>query len=300
VLFQGQAEALALTAEDLAARLALVRDRVAEGAALASDAAALEAELIGIRQRIDEAQSSRSAALAVLRDLTGLPVSPGAVLALPMLDAETARIRQLTAGLADASWTESVADGGRPEFEQIARTQVRAETEARLARTARQPIVSVFGQAGVGRPSPFDFLSSDVAPYGLVGVRVRWAPIDWGQSRRDAEAASLQTDIAQTEADALAQALRRQVESDLETFDRFQAAIPQDARVIALREDVLRVARGQFEEGVLLAPDYVDRLTDLAAARLSAARHRVERVQAQARLLSTLGRFPEADTPTNR
>ena len=58
---------------------------------------------------------------------------------------------------------------------------------------------------------------------------------------------------------------------------------------------IVRVARAQLDEGVLLVADYVDHLTDLASARLTAARHRIERVQAQARLLSTLGLFPDLD-----
>ena len=298
LLLGAQAETLALAAQDLDAQVALLRRRAAEGAVLASEAAGAEAEWIRVRQRQAEAEADRRVALAVLADLTGLAIPPEAPLALPDLDALVALTLDAGAVVGD----EDVADGleltDRPEFERFARTRERAEAEARLAASATRPGVSLFGQAGVGRPSPFDFLSDELKPYALVGVRLRWAPVDWGRSQREAGAARLQATIAQTEADALARQLRRSAEADLADVERLSATGADDARVIALREEILRVARRQLKEGVLLAPAYVDVLTDLAEARLVAARHRIELARAQARLLSTFGLFPDEDPRT--
>ena len=293
LLLGAQAETLGLAAQDLDAQVALLRRRAAEGAALASEAAGAEAELIRVRQRQAEAEASRRAALAVLADLTGLDIPPEAPLALPDLGALVARALDAGAVVDDEDAADALELTDRPEFERLARTRERAEAEARLAASATRPSVSVFGQAGVGRPSPFDFLSDELKPFALAGVRLRWAPVDWGRSRREAGAARLQASIAQTEADALARQLRRSVEADLAELDRLAGVGADDARVIALREEVLRVARRQLEEGVLLAPAYVDALTDLAEARLVAARHRIELARAQARLLSTFGLFPD-------
>ncbi|GAB5537670.1 MAG: hypothetical protein Rubg2KO_39190 [Rubricoccaceae bacterium] len=291
---QSQAQTLELAVQDLEARLDLVRTQAREGAALASDAAAIEAEVIRVRQRVAEANAQRIASLAVLRDLTGLAISPEDALVLPALDDEIDLNRQRGAVLDTDELTDALQGTVRPEFARFSRMQDRAHAEARMARAATQPSVSLFGQAGVGRPSPFDFLSDDVSEYALVGVRVRWSPFDWGQSRRNAEAARVQADIARTEADAFAQGLRRQLETNLADLDRLDATHEQDARVTALREEILRVTTRQLDEGVTLAPAYVDVLTDVTEARLTAARHQIERVRAQTRLLSTLGLFPEA------
>ena len=291
LLLQAQAQMLALAAEDVEARLAFLRKRAQGGAALASEAGAVEAEQIRIRQQVDQAEADRRAALAVLSDLTGLRLSSDDVLALPDLD-DAAALGVAPTDVPGEARPLGVA--GRPEFRRFAQTQERARSEARLATAPKRPTLSVFGQAGVGRPSPLDFLSEDVSEYGLVGVRVRWAPLDWGRARREADAARLQADIAQTEADAFARQLRRETEDDLATLARLEGVATGDARVVALREEALRVARRQLEEGVLPAPDYTDALTDLTEARLVRHRHRIERAQAQARLLSTLGRYPDA------
>lgn len=283
LLSQTQAATLALTADDLDARLVVLLAQVRNGAALEADASVVEAELIRVRQQTAEATANRRAALAVLSDLTDTAIGADAVLMLPDLDGATARLERLDARR-------------RPEFERFERTGDRASAEARLALAATRPTVSLFGQLGVGRPSPFDFLSRDVAEYAQAGIRVRWAPVDYGQARRAAEAALVQADVAQTEADAFARTLARQSEADRADIERLSAARDLDARAVRLRDEVLRVARRQLDEGVLPVPQYVDRVTDLADARLTADRHRTELARAQARLLTTLGLFPDDST----
>ncbi len=299
LLLQSRAATLRLAAADLDARLRLLRAQAEDGAALAASADAVEAEFIRVRQEADEAEAARRAAITVLEDLTGYPLSSADSLVFPALDASISQGAEWGAVLSEEDLADALGEvGGRPEFARFGAQVRRAETEARLAGAATRPTVSVFGQAGVGRPSPFDFLSDDVSEYALVGVRVRWAPFDWGRRRREAEAARLQGAVAQTEADALARRLRRDIEDDLAQIDRLRQALPLDDRAVALREEALRVAARQLDEGVLLADVYTDRLTDLAEARLARERHRIELVRAQARALSTLGLFP--DLPSDR
>jgi outer membrane protein TolC len=276
LLFEAQAATFALQEADLAARLDLIETRVREGAALPADAAALEAEAIRVGQAREEAESAGAAALAVLGRLVDVPVA-GHPLALPDLDAALAR-----ALAADTL-------GARPELARLRRTRARLEAEARLARAQARPQVSLFGQAGVGRPSPFEPISDEAKAYGLVGLRLRWALFDWGQAARTAEAARVQAESADAETAAFEDHLDREVRDDLATVARLARALEQDARAIALRDVILRTAHRQLEEGVLLPADYADRLTDLTEARLARERHRIERARAQARILVTLG-----------
>ena len=288
LLFDAQAGVLALSAEDLDARLRVVQRQAEEGAALAADVAVLEAERLRIEQTIAEAEAGRSAALDVLADLTGQPLDVAA-LAVPDLDDEAAR--------ALAALAEEQIAVDRPERVRFARAADRAEAEARAVEATTRPTLGLFGQAGVGRPSPFDLFASEVAEFGIAGVRVRWPLFDGGRARRTAEALRVQADIAEIEAAAFDRQIVRDVADERADLARLDAALDADRRIVALREEVLRAARRQLDEGVLLPDRYTDRLTDLAEARLTLARHRIERAQAQARLLSALGRFPEPPAP---
>jgi len=281
LLQQSRAEALDLGVTDLDARLAFVRARVRAGAALASEAAALEAEMIRLRQQRDEAAAHRSAALRVLSALTGIDAGADDVLMIP----------------GDELAIPRPPAPARPELDRLAGARRRALAEAALARAGSLPELRLFGQAGVGRPDPFVPFSDEADVFGIVGLRLRWDLVDWGRSRRDARVAGLQARLAELDAEAFTLALDRAAEQHGADAGRLEAGAPDDDRAIALREEVLRVARRQLEEGVLPAPDYVDRLTDLLDARLTRDRHRIELARARAAILSSVGHFPESDRP---
>jgi len=298
LLFDAQMQTLSLAAEDLEARLRVARVQSDEGAALAAEAAALEAEHIRVRQQVDEAAAARRAAMSVLADLTGLDVRASDILLPPDLDGDVAEALDAL----DHQLRNSSPPGpgvvavpfGRPELLRLARRADRAEAEARIREAQVRPSLSLFGQAGVGRPSPFNFFSDELSEYGLAGIRLRWSPFDWGRTRREAEAIRVQAHQADTDAAAFVHQIAREIEDERANLMRLNAALADDERAVALREEVLRVTRRQLDEGALLPDTYTGRLSDLAEARLARERHRIERARAEARILSTLGRFPES------
>ena len=299
LLSEAQSRTFTLTANDLEARLRILREQVQEGAALPAASAALEADLIRVGQQVEEAEAARRTALGVLAELTGISVTPSDSLALPALDEEVTRaLRRL--GVASTGSEGVLADEavgeivGRPEVVQLARAAERLEAEARVREAQTRPSLSLFGQAGYGRPSPFNLFAEDASEYALAGVRLRWPIVDWGRAEREAEALRLQARAAETEAAAFIQQIDRAIEDELATLSRLRDAVEGDRRVVKLRTEALRAARNQLEEGVILPDTYSDRLSDLAEARLTLARHRIELAQAQVGLLSTLGRYPES------
>lgn len=294
LLSASRAHTLALAAKDLEARLHVLREQVDEGAALSVEAAALEADRIRIHQQVEEAEAARRAALGVLAELTGVPVSPADSLALPELDDEAAQaLRRLDAP--EGPLDEDVAGAlvGRPELVQLARAAERLDAEAHVREAQTRPSLSLFGQAGYGRPGPFNIIADDPSEYALAGVRLRWPIVDWGRAAREAEALRLQARAVETEAAAFVRQLDREIEDERANLARLRAAVDDDRRAVELRAEALRTARAQLEEGVILPDTYSDRLSDLTEARLTLERHRIELAQTQVELLSTLGRYPE-------
>ncbi len=278
-LLQERGQELDALAEDLGTRLGVMRARVREGAALRGDVAAIDAEQLRTQQLVAEVRAGRRAALAMLTELTGLPVSEQHVLVLPDLGAVVTRTR----AAADAG---DVRD--RPEFSQFARARERIGREAALTAVERRPRLYVFGQGGYGRPG-LDQFNTEPDEFWIAGVRMEWRLWNWGADRRQRDALRLQQRIVQTEENALADALTRSVQGDLENMTRLDTALAIDARIIALRFQVERQARSQFDEGAITATEYVEVRTDLLEARLDRERHRVELVQSRARYLTTLG-----------
>jgi outer membrane protein TolC len=289
LMAEARAQTLDAQAQDLEARFLLAKNRAEAGTALPADAAALRAELLRVRQDADAARADRRAALGVVEELTGVDARAADRLALPDLSAD---VRRVLAGVGSAA-RPPASLVVRPEVAQLSLRADRLRAEADVQAARLRPQVSLFGEAGVGRPGPFNLFSDQVNEYGLVGLRLRWSVFDWGQSRREAEALRVQARVAEAEAEAVARQAVRATEDDRAALDRLQRALDADAEVVELREEALRVARRQLDEGVVLPDTYTDRLTDLADARLRLEQHRVERARAQARLLSDLGQFPE-------
>jgi outer membrane protein TolC len=275
-----RAVTLQRTIDAIQARRELLLQRVEQGAALRSEAAALDAEWLRLIQEFREADADHRTAVRVLTLLTGLEIAPYSEMESPG-DA-----------LAFADDVTSVDTAGRPEFQRYASARNRAVAESRLAAAGALPAVRLFGQAGVGRPDPFRPFENSVDPFAVVGVRAAWTVFDWGRSRRQAEAAMLQARVVESEAEAFASTLERAVLDARADIRRLVDSAELDDQVVDLREQVLAVAQAQFEEGVLNAAEYADRLLDLQEARLTRDRHRIELAYARARVLSALGRFP--------
>lgn len=274
---QAQGAELETGLTDLEAQLRVVAARVRQGAALPGDSAILAAELLRRRQSLAELAANRDAALQVLSELTGRPIRSARLLALPDLGEEVARVRE-TSG----------TTRGRPEYEQFARSRDLLAAQRAAANARDLPRVSAFGRAGYGRPGLNPF-ARDFTSYWLGGVLVEWTPWNWGTTARDREVLTLQQQVVSTEETAFRQSLDRATVRDLATIDRLGRALGEDDTIIALREQVLHETELRFREGVVTSAEYVDRQTDLLAARLARASHRVELAQARARYLTTLG-----------
>jgi outer membrane protein TolC len=281
-LFQKRSAEYDALVADLDARLAAVRARVEAGTALGRDAAEIEAERVRAGLQGDEARASRRASLAILADLAGRRVDTSAVLVLPTYEPDqTHRL--------DPSGAAALRL--RPEFEQSRRARLRLEREAELAGTENNPRLSAFGQAGVGRPGLDQFRNTSDA-FWQAGLRVEWRPWTWRSAGRNAAAIRLEQQVLESEDQALARSLARSVVANLEEIGRLRAALDEDERVVALREEIERQARVQHDEGAITTADYVETRTDVVEARLTLQRHRVELAQARTSYMTTLGLTP--------
>ena len=278
LLLQERDAQLALTIAGLGARLRETATRLREGTALPGDTAAIAATILQREQDLAQARAERGAALARLSELVRRPLGDSAALMLPDLASAVAQAR--------AKPVDSLR--GRPEFAQFEATRARLQSQEAIQSAQERPRISAFGRVGYGRPG-LDALSTDFQSYWLAGVQLQWSPWTWGSTRRDREAIELQRQIATTNERAFANGLDRGVQQLIATMTRLDTAIALDARIVALRTDIERESAAKLREGAITASEYVDRNTDLLAARLASAQHRVELAQAQANYLTTLG-----------
>ncbi|HEV3062114.1 MAG TPA: TolC family protein [Vicinamibacterales bacterium] len=276
-LLQERAHALSATIADLELQLRETSARVREGAALATDASAVEATLLQRQQDDEELRANRATALARLSDLTGRAIT----------DADELGVPDLQAAVADASRDGTTARA-RPEYEQFARARDRLARQQDAATAREQPRVSAFARVGVGRPG-LNFLSDQVESYGLAGLQLRWTAWTWGAAAREREALGIQREIVAADEGAFTKGIGRSADADRLAIDRLDRAMVLDQRIVTLREEIVRTTGIRFREGVATASEYLDRSTELLAARFTRVGHGIELAEARARFLTTLG-----------
>jgi outer membrane protein TolC len=269
-------EATQATITDLEAQAQVAAARVRNGAALASELSTVRAELLRRRQDDEQILADRDAAMRVLSDLTGVAFRGNAQAALPALEQRVAEARA----------ADSVRS--RPEFERFARSRELLTRQAEVLETQLKPRVSAFLRGGAGRPG-LNILNTTIQQYWIAGLQLQWTPLDWGHAARDRESLALERGVVDAEAQAFADALRRETTSDLATIDRLQRTLASDDEIVTLREQIVRETTARFREGEVTAAQYVDRQTDLLSARITRAQHRVQLAQARANYLTTLG-----------
>ena len=273
---QAQIAELRTTITDIEAQGAVADARVKAGAALPSERDALEVELLRRRQAVGELVATQKAAVAILSDLVGQPIDSSAPLAAPDYSAEVSSARA------------AIDLRSRPEYDQFDKTRdVLARSSDALA-SRLKPTVAAFGQLGYGRPG-LNPLSDKFDSYWLTGIRLQWSPWNWGVTSRDRQINDLQREIVTSEERAFSAGLKRAVEQDIASIERLENTLSQDDEIVVLREKILTETRARYAEAVITSADYVDRQTDVLAARLTRASHRVELAQARAHLLTTLG-----------
>jgi outer membrane protein TolC len=263
---------------DLDARLRETAVRLREGAALPGDTAAIAATILQRRQDIAQSRADRRSALARLTELTHAQIADSTTLVVPDLAAAVARAESIPPREVHA----------RPEFAQFEASRASLAAQEAVATAQDRPKVSAFGRAGYGRPG-LNQLASGFQPYFLGGLQFDWKPWTWGTTSRDREVLELQRQIATTNERAFTDQIARSVQPFLATMTRLDTAIALDDRIVALRAEIERETAAKLREGAVTASEFADRSTDLLAARLASAQHRVELAQARAGYLNTLG-----------
>ena len=270
-LATSRVEAIEATLRELEASRVLAAARVREGTALASEEATIRAELLRRRQDTDEARAERAAALGIVTALTGIEADSGSVI-----------------HVAEASHAPLPDSVSRPELTLFARRRERLRLQERALASSDLPRLTAFGRAGYGRPG-LNLLGDEFGGWWLGGVQLEWSPRLWGSERRERELLRLEAEIVATEAAAFRASVHRAAARDAAALARLEHALALDEEIVGLRESVERETRLRFGEGVVTSAELVDRSTDVLAARIARATHRLELARARARYRNLMG-----------
>lgn len=245
----------------------------------------LQAQAYRARQRVQRIQAAQAATVAEreLARLTGLPPGQRLELATPV-DQPTSHV----AGTADVVYTRALE--ARSERAALTARQTAFRSAATAALAARRPQVGTFAGIEPARPNARFVPRTDQWHTSWdLGVSVTWSL--WDNGRAKAEGA-----LALAQSDALGHRLkefdaRLDVESEQRLLDleSGRAAVEASTEAVAAADEVHRVMRARFEEGVATSTEVLDAHIAWLEAALERTRlHATLRV-AESRLVRVVG-----------
>ena len=265
---------LFLTKKDIEARLIKMKSLREEGMAIGSNLLSLEARIVEIEMQIDELNTRQKAAMSALSLLTG--------------DAVLDKKEFVITGNVIEIDTISIF---RPELQYFEAQSAAIIATEKVVKAKNLPKLNAFATGGMGRPS-LNFLSNTLSPYFIGGVQMR-VPLSHFYTRSqhiELQQIAVNKQKIAAQRDNFIWVTKIKAASQHEDIKRFDGLLKMDDKLVLIRENILKTAVVQLENGIITTNDYLNELTNVDIARQNKVLHSIQRLQAINNLAITLGK----------
>lgn len=254
--------------------LATLRSLVRNGAAMQADADLIEAQMLTLNQQITSAQSAVKGYRQMLSTFTGLD-----------LNTETL---QLPSAQLPAQLTPD-----RPELALLDARAALNSSQRALVTNSLMPKIGLFAQAYYGYPG-IDYFKAmtnrNLSFNILAGVKISWNIDSFYNKHNSLRRINIADRQIQAERATFLFNNNLQSQSQLQEIDGLQSLLKDDQKIVTLRANVRNAAESQLRNGIIDATTLASKINDENQARLTAAYHQIQLIQAVYNLKNTLNR----------
>jgi outer membrane protein TolC len=257
LLLDGQLEQNDLSKQDIRTGISRVQAAITNGTDFNSSLNKLKAELLKTDQHSIDLKASRKAYMDMLSLFIDQPVDDRTVLVKPEPPVLSDSIR-------------------RPELKTYDLQVKSYQQQQHLTKINNYPQLSAFFQGGLGKPSPVNFLSTEVTGYYLTGLRLSWNFGGLYTYKKDRLINENNQEMVLTQRSTFlfnTSMTLRQKNADI---DRYRQLITSDNEIVQLRDSVKATSAVQLQNGVISANDYLIDINAGAQARQDRVLHEVQ------------------------
>lgn len=258
--------------KELESQLKIMKSRIANGVAMESNAIGLEIQIKKTQQQIFTIEQDKNAMLAMLGKWLERDLSQ-AVLEVP---------KPATQFLDSSNFD-------RPEYQLFDFKKQQLEASKRLIDAARKPQLSAFVNAGIGSPNPYNFFETELSPFYMTGLQLRWKPFDYKNSHREKQLLSLSQQLIDVEKSNLDRNLSIALTKARYEGQKFEQLIAKDKEIIDLQEEMVKQATAQLQHGVITSTNYITELNAKTQAQLNLQIHQLQMTHAVINQLTIAG-----------
>ena len=273
LLFQENEKLLKTMQNEINSKLAKMEAAIKGGIAIENNANILKAELIKIEQQLIEINAGKQASSQMLSELINKPITEKTTFILP-----------------EPLINNKDTSNQRLEFKYFDLQKDKITQTKNLSVSKIMPKVSIFGQAGYGRPG-LNMFTNTFDTYYLVGAKLSWNLWNWNQSKNEKNILDIQSSIIDSQKELFALNLKMANYKENADVKKFIALIEKDNEMIALKTKIAKNASYQLDNGIITATEYTTELNSEWQAKLNLELHKIQLVLSKINYLNNLGKL---------
>jgi outer membrane protein TolC len=242
---------------------------VKNGAALKSSAEVLKANLLEAEKKEIELQSNKTGLMDLLALFINRPIDEKTVLVKPEPIPLANEIK-------------------RPELLFFNYESKIIDAKNNLLISARRPKVSLFTQAGFGRPA-LNILSNSFDPFYIAGLRLNIPISDFYTLKNEQALNRIKQQTISIEKETFLFNTNFQLKQQSTDITRFQQLLQIDEQIIPLRENIKKTSFAQLNFGVITSSDYLREVNAENRVKLDKILHETQLLMAEYSRQITVG-----------
>jgi outer membrane protein TolC len=178
----------------------------------------------------------------------------------------------------------------RPELKTFEAKAKIFNLQEKLIQNKNIPHLSIFMQGGAGQPSPLNFISRDMTPFFIGGLKLNWSFGNLYTQKNDKSLIGLDRKNNELQKDLFIFNTTLQIKQQHNELDKLTQLIQSDNELVDLRNSIKTTSQVQLENGVITSNDYIKEVNAEDQARQNKALHQIQLLISQYNLQFTTGK----------
>jgi len=256
--------------KDIENKMLEIESKIKNGAIPPGNIYPLQAQIATIEQEMNSIKEDIKGSFSMLSELTGTEFTADTELGMPN----------------PGSTSDDIIN--RPEHKLYNLQEIQFTALSDLSGTKLLPKVSVFGQAGYGRPG-LNMLKNEFEPFYMVGINFQWNPIDWGQDKNEKQIYEINKEIVKKQKETFDKNIKVTLNKHKSDIIKYEELLKKDDEIISIREKIISVTESQLDNGTITSTTYLTETNNLNQARLLQRTHYLQLLQSKINYLTTKG-----------
>lgn len=150
------------------------------------------------------------------------------------------------------------------------------------------PKLSFFASGGYGRPG-YNFMDTDLHPYGMVGINLSWKIIDWGTYSNHKENTIIKQEVIDVNKEIFIKQNNLEIEKTKNELVSINTQIELDSIIISIKEEIKNSSWSKFQNGTITSNEYLKDFNELKIAQQTLEINRIKYKQKEIALNHLVG-----------